>query len=52
MVTIGAKVFISPTMINAIVTVATTPIAYNGTLLGPRYEDQNHFKSIQLILCY
>lgn len=37
-VTIGANVLMSPTTMNAIVTDATTPIAYNGTLFGPRCE--------------
>lgn len=36
-VTIGAKVLMSPTIINVIVTVATTAIEYKGTLFGPRY---------------
>lgn len=37
-VTIGASVFISPANIKDTVTVATTTIAYKGTLFGPRYN--------------
>ena len=37
-VTIGASVFMSPRIMNVIVVVATTAIAYKGTLFGPRYN--------------
>lgn len=37
-VTIGAKIFISPIIMNPNVTTATTAIEYNGTLFGPLYK--------------